>query len=305
MQGGAPPPEETGPGIPVTRIPFVQPGPAARALMLFAALSLLSTTPGGAAPSSVEAPGAGGAPSSTAGEPSPAAGKGDSAPGKGDSDAGDRGPAAGAPGNHPESAAAIEHNTLCHMQFFGGGSLEQAIYHCTRALEVGGLPEEDIVTALVNRGIAYKLTGNLDAAIADYTAALARAPEAGDIFATRANAYLEMSLFDAAITDAHRAIELSPDYAPAYFVRGRIYEALGQRALARDDFLKAYELAPDNPDIAEKAWAYGANQDRARPAKGPAGGGPAEASPAAQDGLPGAAPAANAPADETKTGGAP
>jgi len=156
---------------------------------------------------------------------------------------------------------AIAENELCHAQFFGDGTPEQAIIHCTNALEAGDLPEGDLVTAYVNRGIAYKLTGQLEAAIEDYTQALELSPESGDIYTTRANAFLEMAQLDAAINDANKAIAFSPDYAAAYFVRGRIFETLGQNSFARDDFLRAYELAPENKDIEEKAWAYGSNQN--------------------------------------------
>lgn len=161
----------------------------------------------------------------------------------------------------PETIDAIVENELCHAQFFGDGTPEQAIIHCTRALEAGDLPEGDMVTAHVNRGVAYKLTGQLDAAIEDYTKALELSPESGDIYTTRANAFLEMAQLDAAINDANKALAFNPDYAAAYYVRGRIFEALGQKSFARDDFVRAYELAPDNKDIEEKAWAYGSNQN--------------------------------------------
>ena len=155
----------------------------------------------------------------------------------------------------------IHENELCHAQFFEGGTPQAAILHCSRALESGDLSEGDMVTALVNRGIAYKLNGQLELAVEDYTQALKLSPESGDIYTTRANAFLEMAQLDAAINDANKALAFSPEYAAAYFVRGRIFEALGQKGFARDDFFRAYELAPDNKDIEEKAWAYGSNQN--------------------------------------------
>lgn len=161
----------------------------------------------------------------------------------------------------PEEIDAIVENELCHAQFFGDGTPERAIIHCTRALEAGDLPAGDMVTAYVNRGIAYKLNGQLELAVEDYTQALKLSPESGDIYTTRANAFLEMAQLDAAINDANKALAFSPEYAAAYFVRGRIFEALGQKGFARDDFVRAYELAPDNKDIEEKAWAYGSNQN--------------------------------------------
>ena len=161
----------------------------------------------------------------------------------------------------PDDIDGILENELCHAQFFDDGTPAQAIIHCTRALESGDLPEGDIVTALVNRGVAYKLNGQLDLAIEDYTAALEKSPESGDIYTTRANAFLEMSQLDAAIADANKALAFNPEYAAAYFVRGKIFEALGQNTFAGDDFMRAHELAPDNKDIEEKAWAYGSNQN--------------------------------------------
>lgn len=180
----------------------------------------------------------------------------EAAPGEMDADTADTANTVGA----VHDVDGVHENELCHAQFFDGGTPQGAILHCTRALESGDLSEGDVVTALVNRGIAYKLNSQLDLAIEDYTQALSLSPESGDIYTTRANAYLEMARLDAAIGDANKALAFKPDYAPAYYVRGRIFEALGQKGFARDDFLRAYDLAPNNTDIQEKAWAYGANQ---------------------------------------------
>ncbi len=167
----------------------------------------------------------------------------------------------GQPLDAPGEIDGVVQNEKCHDQFFEGGSMELAIHHCTQALQSGDLSEGDIVTALVNRGIAYKQQGQYELAIADYTNAIERQPEAGDLYTTRANAYLEMAQLDAAITDANKAIAYNPDYADAYYVRGRVFEALGQKSFAKNDFLRAYELAPGNADIESKAFAYGANQN--------------------------------------------
>lgn len=156
------------------------------------------------------------------------------------------------PAHAPARADGIEDSNDCYDQFRGGDN-KLAIYYCTRAIQSGELGKEDLVAALINRGVAHKNQGNLTLAIADYSAALERAPNDHLIYSNRANAYRAMGELPPALADANEALTLKPDSARAFYVRGTVYEAIGDRVSARLDYQRAHELAPDNADYKAKA----------------------------------------------------
>ncbi len=160
----------------------------------------------------------------------------------------------------PALADGNADNLACFEQFKPGGDERLAIYYCSRAIQSGDLAPADKVTALLNRGVAHKKTGNLQMAIVDYTAALGIAPDDALVLANRANAYRESGKLVEALADISRALELQPERAASYYVRGSIYEAQGKEAEARADFLKAYELNPESSEYKDKAWDAGAQQ---------------------------------------------
>lgn len=152
----------------------------------------------------------------------------------------------------PTWANAIDDNNDCYDQF-RGGDRRLAIYYCSRAIQSGELDPPDLVAALINRGVAYKSTGNLEMAVIDYTSALDIAPKDAVLWANRANAHREMKQFNPALSDINRALELNPERATSYYVRGAILEARGELDAAQTDFLKAYELQPQNTVFKQKA----------------------------------------------------
>lgn len=152
----------------------------------------------------------------------------------------------------PALANAIDDNNDCYDQFRGGDH-RLAIYYCSRAIQSGELDKPDLVAALINRGVAYKNTGNLEMAVVDYTSALDIAPKDAVLWANRANAHREMQQLNPALSDINRALELDPERATSYYVRGAILEARGEREAAQNDFLKAYELQPQNTVFKQKA----------------------------------------------------
>lgn len=155
----------------------------------------------------------------------------------------------------PAWADGNEDNLACYEEFKEGGDERLAIYYCSRAIESGDLADADLITALLNRGVAHKMSGNLKMAVIDYTSALKLSPDDALILANRANAYRELGELDKALSDIDRALSLAPERAASYYVRGAIYEAQGQGAKAAQDFAKAYELDPENTDYKSKAGA--------------------------------------------------
>ncbi|MDO9127497.1 MAG: tetratricopeptide repeat protein, partial [Parvibaculum sp.] len=151
----------------------------------------------------------------------------------------------------PAFADAIGDNNLCYAQFVTGDN-KAAIGYCTKAIDSGELSEPDLIAALINRGVAYKNTGDLEAAVADYTAALRIAPRDSLIYRNRANARREMGDYDAALADIGRAIELDPESAAAWYVRGAIMEARSDMVSARKFYMTALGLEPDNQAYKDK-----------------------------------------------------
>lgn len=144
----------------------------------------------------------------------------------------------------PARADAIDQANYCFV-YTRGGQNDKAIDACTKAISSGDLQEGDIVSALINRGVAYKAEGRLDAAIGDYTRALKMVPQDALVLSNRANAYFEKGDLDAASEDIGKALEIDPQSAAAWYVRGEIREAKGDPG-ARKDYIQALALAPDN-----------------------------------------------------------
>ena len=98
--------------------------------------------------------------------------------------------------------------------------------------------------AYYNRGNAYKLKGELDLAIADYTKAIALDPEDVSAHYNRAITYNDKGDYDRAIADYTKVIELYPEYAIAYTNRGIAYENKGEHVEALADYTWAIALNP-------------------------------------------------------------
>ncbi len=142
-------------------------------------------------------------------------------------------------------ADAIGDNNICYAQF-ATGNYGSAINYCSRAIESGELSEGDLVAALINRGVAYKSSGDLESAVADYTHALQLAPDDALLYQNRANALREMGDFDSALIDIEKSLELAPEVAGAWYVRGAIAEAQGDGQAARRFYMSALGLDPEN-----------------------------------------------------------
>eukprot|EP00439_Symbiodinium_sp_Y106_P089116 s1_g1652.t1 len=153
-------------------------------------------------------------------------------------------------------ANGVEDNNNCYEQF-RGGDMKLAIYYCSRAIQSGDLEPGDMVVALLNRGVAYKNTGNLEMAVVDYSSALELSPDDALLFSNRANAYREMNRPVEAMSDINRSIELNPENPAAFYVRGLLFEASGDPENARRDFLRAHEISPDNKEFRDRAEALG------------------------------------------------
>ncbi len=112
----------------------------------------------------------------------------------------------------------------------------EAVSACSRAIESKRYTGADLAKLLTNRGVELKRLGNLDAAIADYSGAIALNPRDMFGFNNRGNALRDKGDLPAAIADYTEAIRLDPDYAAAYVNRGRVHETQNNLDGARADF---------------------------------------------------------------------
>src|SRR5436309_2689467 len=74
--------------------------------------------------------------------------------------------------------------------------------------------------ALRNRGVAYTAVGDLDRAVADFTAAIAAAPIYARTYVNRGFIYARGDDLAGAIADFTSAIRFDPKAADAYLLRG-------------------------------------------------------------------------------------
>ena len=144
----------------------------------------------------------------------------------------------------PARADAVDQANYCFV-YTRGGQNDKAIDACTKAISSGDLQDADIVSVLINRGVAYKAEGRLDAAIGDYTRALKIVPQDALVLSNRANAYLGKGDLDAAEADIRKSLDIDPEAAGAWYVSGEIRQAKGDPG-ARKDYIQALALAPDN-----------------------------------------------------------
>jgi tetratricopeptide (TPR) repeat protein len=108
-------------------------------------------------------------------------------------------------------------------------------------------PVNPAVAQYASKGIAQYSAGDMDGAIASFTAALQVAPGMALLYLNRANAYLYKPNFPAAIADANKALELKVEKTDdAYTIRGTARAGLGDYNSAIADCNRALRLNPKN-----------------------------------------------------------
>ena len=117
-----------------------------------------------------------------------------------------------------------------------------AITHYTEAIALN--PER--VGAYNNRGNAYRITGDFDAALEDFNKAIELNPEDAEVYSNRGLVYDDTGDFATALEDYNKAIALNPELTEAYSNRGVVYANIGDFAAAIKDFNEAIELNPEN-----------------------------------------------------------
>jgi tetratricopeptide (TPR) repeat protein len=124
------------------------------------------------------------------------------------------------------------------------GDHERAVADYAQAIKLN----PKFAAAFNNRGVAYDHKGDYDRAIADYDQAIKLKPDYADAYINRGIAYRNKEQLDRAIADYDQAIKLESDCALAYYHRGNLYEKAGNKHSAIADFRKSLELYTDPRD---------------------------------------------------------
>jgi tetratricopeptide (TPR) repeat protein len=132
---------------------------------------------------------------------------------------------------------------------------DQRITGCSAVIRAGRDRSEKLAEAFNNRGLAYRLKGDLERAIQDYGQAIRIHAKFADAHNNRGVAYDKRGDYDRAILDYDQSIKLKPS-AEAHFNRGNANLGKSQYAAAIDDYNQAIRLQADfAPALGNRCWA--------------------------------------------------
>ena len=124
-----------------------------------------------------------------------------------------------------------------------GATLAQRIEACSSIIKASSDNSDRQAEAFNDRGVAYRLKGELDRAIQDYSQAIKLNGKFADAYNNRGVAYDRKGDYDRAISDLDQAVKLKPA-AEVYFNRGNAFLGKNQYDHAIDDFNQALKLKP-------------------------------------------------------------
>jgi tetratricopeptide (TPR) repeat protein len=120
---------------------------------------------------------------------------------------------------------------------------------CTAVIKTGREVLRRLASAYNNRGVAYRVRANYDAAIDDFNEAIKLVPDFANAFNNRGVAYRNMGDLDRAVADYDQAIRIKPDYVAAFYNRGLALADKGQYGKAISDFTAVLQVDPKNPTV--------------------------------------------------------
>lgn len=124
------------------------------------------------------------------------------------------------------------------------GNWDETIRRMTLALAAPDLLRSFRVPAYIDRADAHRSKKEWDAAVADYSAALALDPDNLESLLRRAAVYGRQKKYEAAVADYSSIIRRLPGEPIGYAARGFIYEEQGNFDAAIADFTAIVGLAP-------------------------------------------------------------
>lgn len=121
----------------------------------------------------------------------------------------------------------------------------RAIAACSRIISESSEPPYQLAIAYNNRGLAYRASGEILRAFADYGEALRLNPTYARALYNRALAHLEAKSLVRALDDLDAALLIQPSYAKALATRGILFAEHYNVEEALPDFEKAFRLERD------------------------------------------------------------
>ncbi len=118
---------------------------------------------------------------------------------------------------------------------------------CTAAIDSGIWEGGDLAWAYNNRAIAYRLMGQWEDALEDFSIAIGLDPENPINWNNRGHAHRVMGAPEKAIVDFDWAIALDPDYRLAHYNRATALAVMGDLVGAVASYSEAIRLAPEDP----------------------------------------------------------
>ena len=138
------------------------------------------------------------------------------------------------------------------------GDLENSMKDLNRALEL----DPDSLTALINRNSTAQDLGDPALALQDLNRILQLDPDSAFAYNSRGNLYVSLGMTTEALEDYERAIQLDPDLFMAYNNKGNLLSQLGKCLEALDAFSAALKREPSNPNIlANRGAVYARCED--------------------------------------------
>ena len=123
---------------------------------------------------------------------------------------------------------------------------EVVIRGCSAIIEAGQEERRKMATAFNNRGVAHRLEGDYDAALADYNEALRLNPTSASAYNNRGIIFRVKHDYDRAIADYDHAIALNRDYPAAFYNRALAYTDKQYYDRATADFDLVLQFNPNN-----------------------------------------------------------
>jgi tetratricopeptide (TPR) repeat protein len=109
--------------------------------------------------------------------------------------------------------AVVERRSRARRDFktCASGAPDYAIMACTNLIEGGKLDKREQAIAYTNRGVAFRIRGGVQRALADLNRAIELDSSLAPIYANRGLVYMYMGEPDPALADFNRALELDPN----------------------------------------------------------------------------------------------
>jgi tetratricopeptide (TPR) repeat protein len=147
------------------------------------------------------------------------------------------------------------HARRCSENVMAGDSSDDTVQTCSRALEYRRITRDSRIQLLVNRGVTHMRRREGEAAVADFDAVIALAPQNAEAHLNRGAALVQMNQYGPAIAAITEALSLGVrEPHKAYFNRAAAREALGDLRGAYEDYSTALQIQPDwGPANAELA----------------------------------------------------